>query len=69
MPTLTKNAMTPALVQTSKGKVNRADRSKPTQIPTSTLLMTATIPAVVRKTCRQDLCTPQIEWHALIIMC
>src|SRR6266566_3273211 len=47
MPKLTRKVTTPALVQTSKGKVNRPDSTRPTKVPTSTLLMAAIIPAVV----------------------
>jgi len=47
--------MTPAPVQTSKGKVNKAS-SKPAKTPTSILLMKAIMPAAVRKTCHQPSC-------------
>src|SRR5215469_5059287 len=57
---LASRVTTPALVQTSRGRENRADSSRPTKTPTSTLLMAAIIPAVVRKTCHQDGCNPTL---------
>src|SRR6266480_656822 len=52
--------------QSSPGRSRPLSSYRPTKTPTSTLLMAASIPAVVRKTCHQEGCKPTLSMGRLL---